>query len=61
MIDSLALPKYEPAAGYDPDIVDRNSAKFTLVNPDSSKNSTELILATITDSNFQILTQMTIR
>ena len=37
MIDSLALPKYETTAGYDPDIAQMNSAKFTPVNSDSSR------------------------
>lgn len=37
MIASLALPQYETAAGYDPDIAQRNSAKFTPVSSDSSR------------------------
>lgn len=37
MIDSLALPQYETAAGYDPDIALMNSAKFTTVSSDSSR------------------------
>ena len=37
MIASLALPQYETAAGYDPDIAQRNSAKFTPVSSESSR------------------------